>query len=482
MAVGMRNRKTCIGAAALIGAGVLGLLAAVVNPFGRAMAERSPSTYIESADTMELSGLQKRFEAIATRVAPGVVAISAAATRDESEEMSRTDQITGPKLEAALDRTTRTVGTGFVIDPNGYIVTNEHVVGDAEQIWVTTDDKRIYPAMIVGSDPRSDLAVLKIPATHMQAVKFAAPGGISRGQWTITLGNPYGLAASGQLAMSVGVVSALDRSLPKLSTKENRLYNNLIQTTAQINPGNSGGPLFNLDGDVVGINSAVILPQKQTNGIGFAMPVTDAMLQSIGRLKDGQEIIYGYLGVTVVSPTAHERKKSGIDGNCGVRVESIEPQTPASAALQPDDIVLSFAGQEIVGTDQFIGLVGRSPTDVPSKIKLVRAGKTVETTITVGRRPLPSVAINRGNQRLHWRGMLIGPIPAEAKRLEAGLLVLKVDKSRPDAKAVAEGSLLTKVAGKPVRTLIELQQIINDTPAEKCSLDFAPGGAVVTAE
>jgi hypothetical protein len=149
------------------------------------------------------------------------------------------------------------------------------VVGRASQIWVTTDDRKVYPAVVVGSDPRSDLAVLKIPARGLRPVTFAT-GPVRRGQWTMAIGNPYGLAGDGELAVSVGVVSAVGRSLPKLSGKEDRLYQDLIQTTAQINPGNSGGPLFDLAGHVIGVNCAVILPVKQTNGIGFALPMRRA--------------------------------------------------------------------------------------------------------------------------------------------------------------------------------------------------------------
>src|SRR5439155_11789612 len=181
----------------------------------------------------------------------------------------RSEEMNPEKLQSILDQTTRTVGTGFIFDSDGYILTNEHVVGEAEQLWVTTDDHKVYPAIIVGSDPRADLAVLKIPASHLPVVKWGDGTMLHRGQWTIAIGNPYGLATEGEMCMSVGVVSATSRSLPKLASKENRLYSDLIQTTAQINPGNSGGPLFDLGGNVIGINTAVILPQKQTNGIGF---------------------------------------------------------------------------------------------------------------------------------------------------------------------------------------------------------------------
>src|SRR5687768_14979353 len=259
------------------------------------------------------------------------------------------------KLERVLARGTRMVGTGMVIDPDGYILTNEHVVGEAEQLWVTTDDRKVYPAMVIGSDPRADLAVLKIPARGLPAVKWADPKGVKRGQWTIALGNPYGLAAEGEMCMSVGVVSAIGRSLPKLSGKEDRLYSDLIQTTAQINPGNSGGPLFDINGDVIGINAAVILPQKQTNGIGFAIPGNARVMRIIENLKAGSEVVYGYLGVKASTPTARERRSAKIDGEIGAYVDTVESKSPAEAAgVKPGDIVLTFNGVTITDGDHFI--------------------------------------------------------------------------------------------------------------------------------
>ena len=141
-------------------------------------------------------------------MAPSVVAISAAVAPVDADDALRSEDLNAQKLDAILTHVTRTVGTGFVIDAGGFILTNEHVVGDAKQIWVTTDDQKVYPAIVVGSDPRSDLAVLKIPADKLKPVKFAQVGQIRRGEWTITLGNPFGLAGFGEMSMSVGVVSA----------------------------------------------------------------------------------------------------------------------------------------------------------------------------------------------------------------------------------------------------------------------------------
>src|SRR5206468_10528036 len=140
---------------------------------------------IQPNDTLDLAGLENRFSAVADRVAPSVVAISASISPVDTDDAIQSDQLNGQRLRSILDRVTRTVGTGLVIDADGYILTNEHVVAEAEQLWCTTDDKHVYPAVVVGSDPRADLAVLKIPAKNLPVVHFANPGQVRRGQWTI---------------------------------------------------------------------------------------------------------------------------------------------------------------------------------------------------------------------------------------------------------------------------------------------------------
>src|SRR5437588_1504711 len=305
-------------AAALVGCTFFGLVSPKSVPSrlftGRVYAGEAvlASDLDNAADTLELSGLQSKFEAVSRKVAPAVVSISAACSPVDNADSVRTDTLNHERLEGMLERTTRMVGTGFIIDPDGYILTNEHVIGEAENIWITTDDRKVYPAIVVGSDPRADLAVLKVPARNLPAVKFAPYNSVKRGEWAIALGNPYGLATEGEQCMSVGIVSALERSLPKLSKKENRLYSNLIQTTAQINPGNSGGPLFDPNGEVIGVNTAVILPEKKTNGIGFAIPINDQLLATVENLKQGREVVYGYLGVTVSTPTTRERRDASV--------------------------------------------------------------------------------------------------------------------------------------------------------------------------
>jgi serine protease Do len=478
----------------LAGGGIAGLVLHSSNSFTEnvsAAVSASPATQpiddpqtLEAADTIQLAGLQSKFETVAQRVGPAVVAISAAETATDYDAAYRAAEMNGQKLEDVLGKTTRTVGTGFIFDSNGFILTNEHVIEDSEQYWVTTDDHRVYPAIVVAADPRADLAVMKIPAANLPTVEFRTTP-CQRGQWSITLGNPYGLATEGEMSLSVGVISAVDRALPRLATRENRLYSHLLQTTAEINPGNSGGPLFDIEGRVIGINAAVILPQKQTNGIGFAIPVTPALLAEADALKQGHEVVYGYLGVIVTTPTISERHEANLSQDEGVRIESVEELSPAAGGggLRPGDIVATLNDQTIGDSDQFVRLVGASPIGRPIKLRALRSGGWLDLQITPIKRPVP-FAVSNQNQRMHWRGMVIGPIPQNwlgaggtggTGSHPAGLLVIGINNDSPMKKqGIDAGSVITAIGGRPVTSMLDMQKILNDLPAEKCSVEIAP--------
>jgi serine protease Do len=290
------------------------------------------------------------------------------------------------------------------------------------------------------------------------------------------------------MSVSVGVVSATNRSLPRLSGKEDRLYADLIQTTAQINPGNSGGPLFDLTGNVIGIKTAVILPQhQQTNGIGFAIPADSHVLRIIDNLKQGREVVYGYLGVKVTSPTPRERRDAGLREDLGARIDSLDANSPASVAkLQVGDIITRIGGDPVRDSDDFVRLVGTAPTNETVKATLYRKGPhTVELTL----RPRETaLAVKNDNQRFRWRGLLLGPIPtrwdfAPAKRPTFGVMVIGMDAKSPfSTEGFKPGTVITSVAGQAVHTLAELQKVINDTPAQLCKVQTAnAANAVVSA-
>jgi len=441
----------------------------------------APARTFRVAENFDVADLEAQFENVARKVAPAVVAISGADTPVGGDAALRTEEINPDKLTDVLDTVDRTVGTGFIVDPDGYIVTNDHVVGKSEQLWVTTDDHKVYPAIVVGSDPRADIAILKIPATNLPTVRFSDAGPVKRGQWTIALGNPYGLSTGGDMCMSVGVVSATGRSLPKLSGKEDRLYSDLIQTTAQINPGNSGGPLFDLKGDVIGVNTAVILPQKSTNGIGFALPVTNRLRQIVRDLVEGREVVYGYLGVKSSTPTTRERKAAGIDEEIGAFVESVDRDSPAGAAdLRRGDIVIKFNGEVIRDGDHFIRAVGAAPVGKPVPAVVYRKDRLWTADVTLRRRELANNGVTRESRRFRWRGMLLGPIPARwdfgpgNKRPEGGMLVIGIDSKSPFVKeGVAAGSVITSISGVKLNDVTDLQRVVNDVPPERIALEVA---------
>jgi S1-C subfamily serine protease len=458
---------------------IVGLLARCL-PAASGEAPPVPETdadYLDASDTLDISGLQEHFEAISKTVSPSVVAISATISDDSSgDDVQASDEMNPEKLQSILDRNTRTVGTGFIIDSDGFILTNQHVIESAQEIWVTTDNRKVWPAVVIGSDPRADLAVLRIPAKNLPAVQFAAKDQFHRGQWTIALGNPYGMSVDGQLCMSVGVISATDRALPRLSMKEDRLYSHLLQTTAQINPGNSGGPLLDIAGHVIGINTAVILPQKQTNGIGFAIPVTSHLVSEVNDLKQGREIVYGYLGVSVTEPTAHERIAAGAAEDVGVRVDEAEPNSPAAAAgIEMGDLIVKYNDQPIDGSDQFVRLVGESPVGKAVAVDLFRNGKPMTLMTTPRRRTMETLAITHDSERVHWRGMLLGPIPADWRnspnKPAKGLVVFGIDDKSPmKSQGISLGSVITTIGGRDVSSVVDLLSVINETPVEKCNV------------
>jgi S1-C subfamily serine protease len=417
--------------------------------------------------------LEQKFEAVARRVIPCVVAISAVDTPVQDEAVQHPGQATPEKLDAALATQDRTVGTGFVIDgPAGYVLTNEHVISKCRQLWVTTDDHQVFPAVVIGSDPRSDLAVLKIPGHRLKAVNFAKSDP-RRGQWTLAIGNPYGLAGDGEMAVSVGVVSATNRSLPRLSGKEDRLYQDLIQTTAQINPGNSGGPLFDLNGDVIGINCAVILPVKQSNGIGFALPINARVRSVIERLKEGRAVKYGYIGVRTSTPGGDECRKAGLANLASAaRIDFVEPGSPAEAAgLAVGDLVTSIGDERVLDSDHFIRVVGDCLVGPPVPLSVQRNGKQASFKVSLRPREMAGSAVTRETQRFTWRGLLLG-----TRTNGPGIEVLAVESDSPLGDQVKQGDVLASIGDQPLTSVSDLLDALAKLPSERCILKVAEHG------
>ncbi len=421
--------------------GLLFAALAVTLPAAPAAAQ---GTYVSHSETASLAKLEKAFADVAKKASPGVVAITVGMATAPPQLPATSSKLNAAVLDQLTAGGARTVGTGFCVDSRGYIVTNQHVVEGARQIYVTTDDGRIIPAMVVATDPRGDLAVIKVPM-RMQSVSFA-PAVAERGQWAVAVGNPIGLGGNGGMSVSAGLISATGRSLPRLSRQEGRHYANLLQTTAELNPGNSGGPLLDLHGRVIGVVTAVVLPQAQTHGIGFAMPADADMQARVARMILGDAPTYGYLGVA-------GRAASSTDG---MLVTRVGPGTPADGHLKAGDVILALGDRPVRDEETFVKHVGASPVSEPVALHVRRGGQRLAVVVQLDQRP-ETTGVDTERQRLVFGGITFG----NSETPGGGCLVLAVDPQSPLARAYPLGSIIHHVGKRSTPNLVTLHEALD---------------------
>lgn len=266
------------------------------------------------------------------------------------------------------------LGSGFIIDGNGYIITNNHVVDKAESISITLSDDTKTEARVIGKDPKTDLALIKIETKRpLNAVKFGDSDKIRVGDWVLAIGNPFGLGSS----VTAGIVSAKSRDI------ESGPYDSFIQTDASINQGNSGGPMFNLQGEVIGISSAIFSITGASQGVGFAIPANLAGWV-ISQLKEHGEVKRGWIGIKIQPNTPEIADSLGISANQGVVVSGVTEQGPAQkAGLQAGDIVLSFNRQPIDNTKNLSRLIAETKIGTPAPIEIWRSGQKQTLTVPI---------------------------------------------------------------------------------------------------
>ncbi|NJC88000.1 MAG: Do family serine endopeptidase [Desulfuromonas sp.] len=321
----------------------------------------------------ELLSTQRAFTEVAAKVAPAVVNIRAERVRAMSRLGPLFDDFFGDLFRAPrVPQSEQSLGSGFIISAEGIILTNAHVVEGAEKIKVRLPDQRVFPGEVLGLDPKTDVAVLKIKSD--QSLPVTVLGNSDRikvGQWALAIGNPFGLDGT----LTVGVVSATERANVGIED-----YEDFIQTDASINPGNSGGPLLNVYGEVIGMNTAIVAAGQ---GIGFAIPINLARQVAEQLIAHGA-VTRGWLGVTMQPVDPALAESFGLDKVTGALITKVLPDTPAErAGLQRGDVLLSFAGKPVRGVRELQLQVANAPIGKTVPVEIVRNGRRLTLSVAI---------------------------------------------------------------------------------------------------
>ena len=335
-----------------------------------------------------------------------------------------------PSVPRENSRPVVSTGSGFIISSDGYLLTNNHVVEDADEVKVSLGDRREYKAEIIGTDPRSDVAVLKIDAEDLPTLKIGKSEKLRVGEWVVAIGSPFQL----RFSVTSGIVSAKGRSIPNGSDST---YVPFIQTDVAINPGNSGGPLFNLDGEVIGINSQIYTRSGGYMGVSFAIPIDYAM-DVADQLRENGYVARGWLGVSIQEVTSELAEALGMEIPKGALVSQIIEDSPAErSGLKEEDVILFFDGEEIFYSSDLPLTVGSIRPESKVNAMILRDGKKKTVQVTVGELPKdPALAFENtqqnflglvvenqanGNQRSNVEGVLVTSVDPDGIAYESGI-------------------------------------------------------------
>jgi serine protease Do len=403
------------------------------------------------------------FASIAQQYGPAVVNIAVSGTRKtgmrggQEEEDNPLSQFFRGMPGAPFrfgpppsDVPTQGQGSGFIVSGDGLILTNAHVVQGATEVTVKLTDRREFRAKVLGSDPATDIAVLRIDAKDLPAVKLGDPAQTRAGDWVVAIGSPFGFENS----VSAGIVSAKGRSLP------GDAYVPFIQTDVAVNPGNSGGPLFNLAGEVIGINSQIYSRSGGYQGLSFAIPMNVALKVKDQIVATGR-VSHARLGVSVQELNQALAESFGLKRAAGALVSSVQPDSAAErAGLQPGDVITRFDGKEIGAAGELSALVGQAAPGDKAKLQILRKGETRELTATLGAAKAdPAEKASTQGQDKGRLGLSVRPLTPEERKeakVTGGLLVEEV--GGPAARAgVQPGDVILLAGGKPVQNVDELR-------------------------
>jgi serine protease Do len=355
-------------------------------------------------------------------------------------------------------------GSGFIVDEDGYVLTNNHVVANADTITVVLNNGDSYPATVIGTDEKTDIALIKVEAdTKLPAVRLGVSSDLKVGQWVVAIGNPFGLDYS----VTAGIVSAKGRNIG------HGPYDNFIQTDASINPGNSGGPLFNMSGEVIGVNTAII---RGGQGIGFSVPI-DMVKQIVPQLRQNGYVSRGYIGAGIQELDKELASSFGVTEDVGVLIGSIEDDGPAAkAGIRPGDIVTEFNGKKTDEVKNLLLAVAATKPGESASAKVIRDGKRRTLNVTVAERPdasrpdvVPAAEESDGDARL---GVEVSEVTAEvARRLGTkagqGVLVQRVLPDAPASRVLRPGDIIKQVGKSQVNSPNALQKALAGHDANK---------------
>ncbi len=401
-----------------------------------------------------------QFAELVKRASPAVVNISA--TRDRPARLNQFNNEQLPEFFRRFLPPPQTpgpaAGSGFIISSDGYILTNNHVVEGADEIIVALSDRREKEAVLVGADPLSDLALLKIDAENLPMVEIGSSETLEVGEWVVAIGSPFGFEHS----VTQGIVSAKGRSLPY--QRDN--YVPFIQTDVAINPGNSGGPLFNLEGKVVGINSQIFTRSGGYMGLSFAIPI-DVAMEVVAQLKDKGVVSRGWLGVGLQQVDRELAEAYGLDRPSGALIREVFADSPAeSAGLQVGDIILEFNGKLIDLSSDLQHVVGRTRAETMASVRIVREGERKTLTVKVGNRE-DSDELARSSTSVpgNLLGIEVRDLSLEDRNrlgVDKGVLVRRVSAGPGRRAGIRRGDVITTIDSRWVENSEGFETLIQD--------------------
>ncbi|MEM1345686.1 MAG: DegQ family serine endoprotease [Pseudomonadota bacterium] len=417
------------------------------------------------------------FADLAERLSPAVVNISTSQTVDRPQppqgvpEGSPFEDLFRDFFERGQPRGPRQVqslGSGFVISADGFIVTNNHVIREADEIAINFADGSSLDATLVGTDPKTDIALLKVePEAPLTFVRFGDSDAARVGDWVLAIGNPFGLGGS----VSAGIISARNRDI------RSGPYDDFLQTDAAINRGNSGGPLFNLNGDVIGVNTAIISPTGGSIGIGFAVPATLAE-NVVGQLRQFGETRRGWLGVRIQEVSDDIAETLDLSEASGALVASVTADGPAEdGGIEPGDVILRFDGKPVQTMRDLPRMVAETPVGKTVRVVVFRKGKTQTVRVTLGRLEAQELEAAAGSapapgvvpQSLDMSalGMSLMPLTPEMRARHSiaddvsGVLVESIDEAGPAGeKGISAGDVIVEIGQEPVNNPSEVAKRI----------------------